>query len=977
MATFIPEHYLLRFTPDPERFTFTGHTEITGTLDESTETIELDALELEIHGAEVLEDDVDSPGEPLPAAMAVDEEAQRLVLSLTRAVAGRIRIAIDYIGVHNDKLAGFYRASFTDNGRTRYMALTQFEESDARRAFPCIDRPAAKARFDVEFVLGPDVVGIANTPVAWERELSAGDSSDSVRAAEPSSSPENLRLVRFETTPPMSTYLLFFGVGPFEFHEDASDRVPVRAAARPGQAQYGKEAVEYAKESLRYGEQYTGIEFPIGKLDLIACPDFAFGAMENYGAITFRENRMLVHPEVTPAADRERVCQITCHEVAHMWFGNLVTPHDWSYIWLNEAFATYFGYVIADTFHPEFDGLDQFVANQMDVAFRRDALVETVPVEFPDGRELEYSPATVPIVYRKAASILRMFRLYLGDGGIEEGADGDALSVAAPAAGTGAPAGGDRSPAGRGAGGNCSPAGGAAGGDGSPPGGEGGGNCSPAGRATGGDRRGAGSGGPDSPAPFCAGVREFLRRHAYGCADTDEFLRAFAAGVTAARTQEGGASGTAAARTQEGGSSGGAEADVAPSAGANGVPAFDAGMLERWIRSPGYPVVTAVRSENGLHLEQKRFTLLPNDDTALWPIPLTMLIVGDDGSVDRRDLLFDTRERTVHLPEGTVAVKLNVGQGGFYRVRYDDRTLESLAGLAAERLLSPRGRFGLLYDLHAFVLAGEIELERYLSLLERRFAAEVDFLPVSQISRSLRELHSFATSNEERIVECGRSVLRPAVEAIGIRPKPGERHVTAVLRESLLWTLYLFGEPTVTAELEEISDTLLSAETAGAVPTDLRPVGYRVAAASHPGSFDTLCERLESPDVEEVEKQSIATALGCLRDEATVNRMLDYVADRLPARNRILPVAAAAANRTARSALWPWFRRSIDALATIHPFHFLRLLCDAAAYGGIGRSEEVERFLGNLVQHRPSTSRETVEMAKESLRVLEALSSRL
>ncbi len=974
MATFTPEHYLLRFTPDLKRFVFAGHTEITGTLAEPSDAISLDSLDLEVHWAEVWKDDVNAGGEPLTVTTAVDEAAQQLTLTLPHPVTGRVRIAIDYTGIHNDKLAGFYRASFTENGQTRFMAVTQFEETDARRAFPCIDRPAAKARFDVELVLDPDTVGIANTPIAWERELNEGESPGDAGtaqpgphattppagppggagAAEPSPSSEKFRLIRFETTPPMSTYLLFFGVGPFEFYEDNSGRIPVRAAARPGQARYGKEAVEYAKESLRYGEQYTGIDFPIGKMDLIACPDFAFGAMENFGAISYRENRMLVHPEVTPKADRERVCQITCHEVAHMWFGNLVTPRDWSYIWLNEAFATYFGYVIADTFHPELDGLDQFVADQMDVAFRRDALIETVPVEFPDGRELEYSPATVPIVYRKAASILRMFRLYLGDAGIEEGVDGDALRVRASAEATGAAgAAGDattgHSP------GMRAPAeatrADSSGGAGSSDNDNGSGGAGP-------------TGAGDSPALFRAGVREFLRRHAFGCADTDEFLRAFAAGVQAAAGRDGGSSADAAA----GGSSTAAEERGS---------AFDERMLSRWIRTPGYPVVSAVHTGEELRLVQNRFTLLPNDDSALWPIPLTVLIIGADGSVEQRSVLFDTREHTLLLPPGTATVKLNAGQSGFYRVRYDDRTLESLAELASRRLLSPRDRFGLLYDLHAFVLAGEIELDRYLSLLDRQFAAEVEFLPVWQISRSLRELHSFATSTEERIAACGRTVLRSAIEAIGVRPKIGERHVVALLRESLHWTLYLLRDRAIGDELEGFADSVLTGSGQRSVPTDLRPVAYRVAAACRPASFETLCERLESAEVEEVEKQSIAIALGSFRDERSVERMLDYVADRLPARNRILPVAAAAANKAARAALWPWFQRAFDRLETMHPFHFLRILCDACAYGGIGRSSDVERFFDDLLQRRPETSRETVEMAKENLRVCERLYSRL
>ncbi|MFW5995366.1 MAG: M1 family metallopeptidase, partial [Spirochaetia bacterium] len=468
MYSFQPHHYRLHFEPDFETSTFRGHTILTGACSEKCDSITLDAGELSIHS--IVLNDAGTGGEALSLEYSADEAHQSLTIMLPHTCASMISLSIDYSGRIRDDLVGLYRATFTDAGRTRVMAITQFEEIDARRVFPCVDRPDAKARFDIEYRLPNGVEGIANTPIIDDRAVESSDAKG------------NKHLVRFETTPVMSTYLLFFGMGPFEFEVDHDWRIPIRVAARPGQARYGREAIRWTQEALRFGEEYTGIAFPIRKMDLIACPDFAFGARENYGAITFRENRLLIYPGRTPASEFERICQITNHEVAHMWFGNLVTPRDWSYIWLNEAFATYFGYVITDTFHPEFEGLDHFIASQMDVALSRDGLQSTVPVEFPDGRELEFSPATTPIIYRKAGCILRMMRLYLGDCGIAEASDGDATVCA-----------------------------------------EGGPDCGEAPSSSEGDAN----------APFRAGVRAFLNDYRESSADTDGFLASFTRGVNA------------------------------------------------------------------------------------------------------------------------------------------------------------------------------------------------------------------------------------------------------------------------------------------------------------------------------------------------------------------------------------------------------------------------------------------------------------
>lgn len=873
MYSFEPRHYHLHFEPDFDRSTFHGHTTITGKCTRKNTRISLDARDLSIDSVVLLGGGPD--GTDLSLEYSTDEENQSLTVVLPRELDSELSLAIDYTGRIQNDLAGLYRASFTEDGRTRVMAITQFEEIDARRAFPCVDRPAAKARFDVEYLLPNGIEGIANTPAIEDRAL------------EPAGNGENTHLVRFETTPLMSTYLLFFGMGPFEFEVNRDWRIPVRVAARPGQARYGKEAIQWTKEALRFGEEYTEIPFPIAKMDLIACPDFAFGAMENYGAITFRENRLLIYPGRTPAPEYERVCQITNHEVAHMWFGNLVTPKDWSYIWLNEAFATYFGYVITDTFHPEFDGLDQFIASQMDAALSRDGLQSTVPIEFPDGRELEFSPATTPIIYRKAGCILRMMRLYLGDCGIAEARDGDATEG-------------------------------------------------------------------EVSAPFRDGVRAFLHDFRESSADTDGFLASFARGV------------------QENPSS----------------PHFSSELFEGWLRTPGYPIISADRSENTLYLSARRFLYL-NQGSAGRPdasdegepmvpqVPLTLLFVFTDGSSRRESVLMDRSTMELALPESIREVKLNVEQAGFYRVAYSRQMLERLCALAAEKLLSGRDRYSLLYDMHARVVRGDLAVQVYLSLLGEYFCDEADFLPAVQISRSLRELHRASDTAAGEIARVGRTVLQPAIDRVGVLPREGERHVDALLRESLLWSSYIFDHEETKHTLQPAAYALVEHGDSSQVDANMRPLLYRIAAAGHPHAFALLRTRFESPDIAEGESQEILSAVGMLSDQNSYMEMLDYVVDQVPARNQFIALTSAAANPLSRGALWEWFTRRVEALERLHRFHFLNIVVAAVSADGRGRLPELQNFFESYRQAHPDMSEETVDMALELAEVNEQLEHNL
>ncbi len=398
MTDINPINYKIHLEPNLNDFRFSGSTEILLKATKPVTEVSLNILELDIRSCKVL------AGEEFrDCAFHAYPEKEQMTIALPYEMATEIILKIDYAGQINDRMAGFYRSKYIAKSRDRYIAVTQFEESDARRAFPCFDRPDKKATFEIEMVIDEELAAISNSPVTLEQASGKGK-----------------KLVRFGQTPRMSTYLLFFGVGEFEFIEDPG-RVLVRAVALPGMIKHAGFGLEFGRKSLDFCEENFGTDYPLEKLDLIAVPDFAFGAMENWGAITFRENLLLHFPGITSKAGEERMCEVIAHEIVHQWFGNLVTPSDWKYLWLNESFATYFGYAAVAHYHPEWDMWEQFLHSQTHTALERDSLRETFPIEIPGGEHVVINIATAPIIYNKGASILRHIKGYMGDDVFKEG----------------------------------------------------------------------------------------------------------------------------------------------------------------------------------------------------------------------------------------------------------------------------------------------------------------------------------------------------------------------------------------------------------------------------------------------------------------------------------------------------------------------------------------------------------------------------
>ena len=392
-----PLKYDLTLTPGLKSSTFHGEESIQIRIVEPTSRITLNAAELEItHGSVAFKDG------PILKAKEIhtDAEAETASFHFGKDLPrGNATLSVGFTGRLNDQLRGFYRCQYTSStGAEQYLAVTQFEATDARRAFPCWDEPAAKATFAVTLVIPWDLTAISNAPVQKEIPLDNGT-----------------KTVHFAETPRMSTYLLAFVVGDLaSVEERAPNGALVRVWTTRGKEEQGRFALENAVKLLDFLTRYFNIPYPLEKLDHIAIPDFAAGAMENWGAITYRETALLYDPENSAANTRQRIVEVVAHEMAHMWFGDLVTMEWWDDLWLNESFASWMGNKAVDHLYPQWDMWTQFVYQDTNAGLSLDGLKNSHPIEVEVTNPAEIGELFDAISYSKGSAVLRMLEEYLG-----------------------------------------------------------------------------------------------------------------------------------------------------------------------------------------------------------------------------------------------------------------------------------------------------------------------------------------------------------------------------------------------------------------------------------------------------------------------------------------------------------------------------------------------------------------------------------
>src|SRR6202034_2976884 len=385
-----PENYKLMFTPDLDRAKFEGNETIAIRLLKPSSEITLNAVDIDFHEVTIA-----SGGTTQKAKVTVEKEKEMVVISVEKPLAaGPATVHITYTGILNDEMRGLYLGK-DDHGRK--YAASQFEATDARRAFPSFDEPAYKATFDITAVADQGEVAISNQKIVSDTP-----------------GPGDKHTVRFATTAKMSSYLAALVVGNFEYIEGEADGIPIRVYSTPGKKEMGKFALESAEHILGYYDKYFSVKYPYGKLDLIGLPDFSAGAMENTGCITFREVILLIDDKQGSVDMKKEIASVIAHEMAHQWFGDLVTMKWWDDIWLNEGFATWMSSKPVQAWKPEWNfKLDD--VSETGGTLNTDSLANTRPIQQAADTPAQIMELFDGIAYGKAAAVLRMLESYLGE----------------------------------------------------------------------------------------------------------------------------------------------------------------------------------------------------------------------------------------------------------------------------------------------------------------------------------------------------------------------------------------------------------------------------------------------------------------------------------------------------------------------------------------------------------------------------------
>ena len=720
-------------------------------------SIDLDFPQLSFRGTVHLRGELDSPSLRLNAvglnisrAVSGSRALSVQVLEATQEIqldgipSGAREVELDFSGkVSEDGLLGLYRSRQPPG----YVLATQFESSGARRVFPCLDRPDQKATFEVELTVDPELTVIFNTPPVEK------------------TSANGRQRIRFAKTPRMSTYLVFFAIGMFDTLEGKGPGTSVAVWTPPKSAEKGQFALGLAQRVVADFEKYYEVPYPLPKLDLIALRDFAAGAMENWGAISSRE-LLLLADEHTPSGLRRSIATVIAHEIAHQWFGDLVTMQWWDDIWLNESFASFMSFKVLDRLGETPGIWSDFLLTEMAGALLADSLTSTHPirqtVQSPDEIEQIFDE----ISYGKGATVLRMLEAFIG------------------------------------------------------------------------------------PEAFQRGVHDYLVKFQYGNARSEDLW-----------------------------------ACLEPAANQ---PVSE--VMRRWVERPGHPVLIVHRGPDGLHLEQRRFSIHGDHPRQYWPVPL---VARTDGHAVR--VLMSGPEVTLQVPAGT-DVFLNEGALGFYRVLYDAATYDQI--LARFPHLPASERWLINEDLFAFLLSGDGTLDRWRAFIETCID-ESDPLVVHGVLGQLRQL-ALPLYGNPTFVDLYRRFYSAQTQRLGLTPRPGDTDMDRRLRDYAIRGRLLF-DPEFARELAAKFPEYdqLDADLRQAVAIAYAQVGGAAVA-------DELWKRLREGD--DAAKYQMARALGSFDDPAALSTTLDRAsAGELSVSHLPYALLEAAYHPRSRPVIWKWF----------------------------------------------------------------------
>jgi tricorn protease interacting factor F2/3 len=751
-----PINYDLKFEPDFNKFKFKGREKITIQA-RTTRQIVLNSAELEIKDCRIILDK-----KTIKPKIRLDAKNEELILSLPEKISGKAVLLIDFEGTLNDKLVGFYRSKYEYKGKEKLLATTQFEAADARRAFPCWDGPEAKATFDVTLVVDSNLTAISNMPVKSKKKIG------------------KKTIFKFARSPIMSTYLLYLGVGEFEFLEGRLGKTQIRIITTKGKKMLGKASLEFTKQFLAFYQDYFQIKYPLPKLDMIAIPDFASGAMENWGAITFRETVLLYDPKTSSTETKQHIAEVISHEIAHQWFGNLVTMKWWNDLWLNESFATFMATKAVDKFYPEWDFWDQFLISEMTGGLSLDSLKTSHPIDVKVKSPSDVRQIFDEISYNKGGCVLMMLEDFLGEKN------------------------------------------------------------------------------------FRVGLHNYLLKHKYSNAKGEDLWNSLAS-VSRKPVRQ---------------------------------------MMNSWVRQVGYPLIEATVKDSKIKLQQKRF-LLENEKSknGNWIIPVS--VKTGNNLVSK----LMTKPITIPIDSRFGWFKINSGQKGFYRVKYDDEVLERLGELVREKILSNVDRWSLQHDLFALCISNQISLKKYLEFV-KCYIEEDDYLVLADIVSNLNFIYGLLSKERfgEEIKEYNKECFRRIFERLGWEQKKGEKSTDALLRNSVISSLGKLDDDEI---LEDSKKRFSAFLKSGTLNPDLRSAVYFLVAWSGDKKTYQLLRKMYRKAPSQEEKIRFLGALSNFQDTKLLSQSLQFTLSKeVRSQNLFVPISKMTANPYGKEMIWPWIKKN-------------------------------------------------------------------
>ncbi|KAF8939128.1 aminopeptidase [Dissophora ornata] len=896
-----PTHYDLTLTPDLTNFTFHGHVLINLDVNRPTTAITLNSHQLEIISAKLtnLALKTESSQNATDITLEKTNETATFTFADELQPGSTAVLHIAFKGILNESMNGFYRSSFKDeDGKTHYIATTQFEATDARKAFPCWDEPAIKATFDITLRVPSDLVALSNMNVISEKEVgqSGKVKGDSTKGPEGAPSTQKgdvpstqkgdvpstqkgdvpstqkgdvpstqkgdvpstqkgdvsstqkgdaaaggpLKEVKFATTPIMSTYLVAFIVGKFEYIETVTKNLPTPITCRvyvlPGKTEEAKFALSVTPLALEYFTELFGVAYPLPKMDLITIPDFESGAMENWGLVTYRSIRLLFNEKTSDLSYKRHIAYTICHEIAHQWFGNLVTMDWWDYLWLNEGFATWVGNLAVSKFFPEWDNWSYFIADGFQMGLALDGLRSSHPIEVPCKHPHEIHQIFDAISYYKGASCIRMLSSWLG------------LEV------------------------------------------------------------------------FLKGIRIYIKKHAYKNTSTEDLWAALSE--------------------------------------ASGV---DVGQfMNTWIKQVGYPVVGVEEDSdaNTLLFKQSRYLssgdLSAAEDTARWTIPLGIEPAPTDAKQAAQLLSGDSL--TLKL-ETDGHYKVNSNYNGFFRTAYPASALTRISQSIKSKdpLFTPGDRVGLLADLAALSKSGHVKTSSLLELLESS-EDEDQYVVWVAIAEHVNVLLSVFYQQPEdfhnALKKFQRKLFSKAAANLGWETKASDDYRSTLLRKLLLTNAGNAGDETVVMEAQK-RFALYAGGDVQALNQNLQSAAFEIVVLHGDESdFEKVLKCWRDATATD-QKLAAIGALTAVRHPALVQQLLEIsVSEEVKPQDIGYFFGGLSRNPTARHVLWDYIKANWEMLGK--RYEGSMALLGNIVKSGVGRftSEEMAKDCESFFENK-------------------------